>query len=181
MGSRSSNPETLCEMCGQPTFALVKTKIEGATLSVCSSCSQYGTVVHEKRKGFTPFTSTTRKAKPGQKTVAKQAPPKKRSGRIERPQKVLKDNHVTLIRQARRKKGWSQQEFAGAIGESFSETQAIESGRLVPTDIIIAKIERELDIDLMEEVMDIEITRTSSPFKGTTLGDIVVIKKDDKK
>jgi putative transcription factor len=177
MGSRSSNPETLCEMCGQPTFTLIKTKIEGATLSVCRNCSQYGSTVHEKQKGTTPF--TTRKAKPSQRTVAKPISTKKR--RIERPQKVLKDSYVTIIRQARRKKGWSQQEFAVAIGESFSETQAIESGRLVPTDIIIAKIERELQIDLMEEIMDIEVTRTSSPFKGTTLGDIVVIKKDDKK
>ena len=146
MGSRSSNPETLCEMCGQPTLTLIKTKIEGATISVCRSCSQYGTVVHEKQKAKTPF--PTRKAKPSQRTVAKPMPPKK--PRSERPQKILKDNYVTVIRQARRKKGWSQQEFAGAIGESFSETQAIESGRLVPTDVIIAKIERELQIDLME-------------------------------
>ena len=176
MGSRSSNPEILCEMCGQPTSFLIKTKIEGATLSVCRGCSQYGSAVHEKPKRQSPL--PTRKAKSSQRTVAKPISPKKT--RVERPQKVLKDNYVTVIRQARRVKGWSQQEFAGAIGESFSETQAIESGRLVPTDIIIAKIERELQIDLMEEVMDIEVTRTSTPSKGTTLGDIVIIKKEDK-
>lgn len=175
--SRASKTEPLCEMCGQPTNFLVKARIEGATLSVCRGCAQYGKVVHEKPKGQAPF--TPRKAKPGQRTVAKPISPKKRIRR-EQPQKMLKEKYVTLIRNARRKKGWSQQEFAGAIGESVSETQAIESGRLAPTDEIISKIERELQIDLMEEIVDIEVTRTSTPSKGTTFGDIVIIKKDDK-
>jgi len=73
----------------------------------------------------------------------------------------------------------TQEKLATMTGLTFAFIKGIESGKIHPTDVAVRKLERELDIELFV-VVDTELQFTEKPkSKGTTLGDIAVIKHFD--
>jgi putative transcription factor len=70
-------------------------------------------------------------------------------GTTEEPE-VLRHAQVThnmalRIQQARQKKGWTQKELAQRISEKPQVINDYEAGRAIPSQAILAKLERELD------------------------------------
>ena len=60
----------------------------------------------------------------------------------------LRDDFASTIRQAREEKGWDQRELAKRMAERVNIIQHTEGGKR-PTDTLVTKFERILDIKLM--------------------------------
>jgi len=88
------------------------------------------------------------------------------------------DNFGELIRETRMKKGWSQKDLAHEIKEKENLIKKIETGFL-PEDDVLKKIEKSLEITLIESV-DTDIQKVKGSAMKTTLGDVITIKKSKK-
>ncbi len=86
-------------------------------------------------------------------------------------EKELVSNWSDVIKEARKKKGLSRGELGFKIEERTVTISKIENGDLRPSDKMIAKLEKELGIFLLEKVKEVSTTHHSS--KGMTLGDFI--------
>lgn len=161
-----------CEVCGKkihgsPTTILM----EGTEMKACHACEKYGTVVKPKLPPATvksPLSSNVRSAH-------------ERTARAAKNYFAGLDNEVVedydiRIKEAREKKGWSQEDLAHNIKERVPLIKKIERKGITPEENIIEKLERALDIKLVESVGK-DDTYHGGPAKDLTLGDVVKIKR----
>ncbi|WP_319580468.1 multiprotein bridging factor aMBF1 [uncultured Methanospirillum sp.] len=161
-----------CEMCGADSKGpLKRVRIEGAELSVCSNCARYGTEVQGAVKSPA--------APAGRQTgfTQAQAPQARRSRDLfDQLGGDLVEDYADRIKTARLKLGLSQKDLALAMMEKELLIKKIEKGELIPEEAVRRKIEKELDIKLIEdsslESLDIHQSRMT-----TTMGDVIKIKK----
>ncbi|PNX48107.1 MAG: TIGR00270 family protein [Thermoplasmata archaeon M9B1D] len=156
-----------CELCGKECNCRPAI-VDGVKMMLCSDCMRHGEVIDVVAK---PITSTKpilqRIKRPKEKDVYKGM------------SKELVPNWNKLIKSAREKKGFSREELGFKIGERTVTISKIENGDLRPSDKVAEKLEKELGINLFEEV-----SGTPSGFgvshnrDGLTLGDF--IKREDK-
>ena len=156
-----------CELCGKECNCRPAI-VDGVKMMLCSDCLRHGKVVDVVAK---PITSTRpilqRIKRPKEKDVYKGM------------NKELVPNWNKLIKSSREKKGLSREELGFKIGERTVTISKIENGDLRPSDKVAEKLEKELGINLFEEVGG-----TPSGFgvsqnrNGLTLGDF--IKREDK-
>lgn len=193
-----------CEMCG--SFAgpeLEEYDVDGVKMLLCPKCSKFGTKVtkkpvhvYEPEQEEETSVSFVRD-KPGAEgksvshvKVRTRAPPSssRQSSRKRRRRKsrdvlasdeVLIEDYGAVIKQARKDQGLSLEDFAQMINEKVSLLQKIEKSEFRPSDQLIVKIERKLDVSLREEAAAPIYTSLSSK-KETTLGDIIKLKKKKK-
>lgn len=154
-----------CEMCGASGQMFV-TMIEGVKLSVCQKCSSLGKVLKE----VAPPT-------PQKKKTVSSAKPTAHARIIQ----VIVGDCANRIRQAREKSGLSQKEFAMKLSERESLIQHLENGQTKPSVEMARKLERLLNIKLIEEMKE-EVSQDGeeekSPSSGVlTLGDVIKIRK----
>jgi len=157
-----------CELCGMECFCKPAI-IDGVKMMLCPNCIKHGQVIEysEKPKPSSHRPISERIKKPPVKDVYKNM------------NKELVSDWNVLIKSAREKKSLTREQLGFKIGERTVTISKIENGDLRPSDKIIEKLEKELDIKLIEEVANIPATLTSSKSKSTlTLGDF--IKKDEK-
>ncbi|HJH32705.1 MAG TPA: TIGR00270 family protein [Methanosarcinaceae archaeon] len=156
-----------CEICGAEIHGKsIKVTIDGSELDVCGKCSQHGTVTNKR-------TPVSKKVTP----VARSMPIRRSTKKsFETISDELIDGYETLIRDARRNRGWTQDQLAEKIKEKVSLLKKIERGEIIPEDTFLKKLERTLDIKLTERTKESE-WGGGSLNKGTTLGDIVKIKR----
>ncbi|NHJ47665.1 MAG: TIGR00270 family protein [Asgard group archaeon] len=182
-------------MCG--TFAgpdLSECEVDGVIMLVCPKCSKFGDKISEKPMHvYEDETEVTFvKDKPGGKGpsvshvkvktgVTDTTPQQTRRFRRDAlsADKVLIDDFGGVIKEARKARGWSLEQFAQMINEKASLLQKLEKNEFNPTDSLITKIERKLDLSLREEASTPYYTGPSSK-KETTLGDVVKLKKKKK-
>tara|TARA_B100001540_G_scaffold76094_1_gene68642 strand:- start:645 stop:947 length:303 start_codon:yes stop_codon:yes gene_type:complete len=75
------------------------------------------------------------------------------------------------IKQAREEKGWDQREFARRMNERLNIVQRIENGNR-PTDALIKKIEKVLDVKLLIESLASNTRQTTTHgSRNMTIGD----------
>lgn len=150
---------------------------------VCPQCAvKFGgqSISSESRTSSTPQASPSwiespRKIPPTQ--TRRVSTPKPRSGVLIDDLELIED-YAKVIRVARQKKQFSQEELAQKIGERISTLQSIEAGRLKPTGKAIRGLERELEISLLEPIGSVPIKVSSDKSdSGPTLGDRVVVKR----
>mgnify|MGYP002412418091 CR=1 FL=1 len=160
-----------CELCGAPIQGAPKTiLIEGAELSVCVRCAKHGTEVQQPRR---------------------RVPQQKRSGlavsRVRRRapdvfdlmEGEIVEDYGDRIRVAREEKEWSTLDLARALKERETLIKKIEKGDLVPEDDLRRKLEKILDIRLLDSAED--GTSTGGPGQMTmTIGDVIAFKKSRK-
>ncbi|AKU07378.1 XRE family transcriptional regulator [Haloferax denitrificans ATCC 35960] len=77
------------------------------------------------------------------------------------------------IRQARESRGMSQEELAQSLNEKASLIRKLERGDIMPPDSVRKKIERKLDISLVEGESDDDSEWSGGGSTTTTLGDVV--------
>ncbi len=162
-----------CEICGVEIIGSArKVVVEGTELDVCGRCSQYG----KAPQGWIPV---SRKVAP----VAATPKPKPKPGTRKtkrRPFDGMDDEIVSdyskIIREAREAKGWTLEELGMNIKEKASLIRKIERSEIKPEDNLRKKLERSLEIKLTERVSH-DIMDHGTGFQGTTLGDIVKIKR----
>jgi len=157
-------------MCGRDSKGLREAIIDGAKMRVCSDCIKYSEgYVEEPVVKPTPVPTrrpvTARPRPAGQKDIYKTM------------EKELVTNWSKIIEEARRKKGLTREELGFRIGERTVTIAKIENGDLRPSDQMIAKLEKELGISLLEEVKAVPLGQQSHAQDGYTLGDFI---KSDK-
>jgi len=85
-------------------------------------------------------------------------------------------DYDSIIKEAREKKQLTHDELAHKIKEKSSLVKKLERGDIVPEEDVRKKLERELDIKLTERTSQDDWSGERLN-KGTTLGDIVTIKR----
>ena len=82
------------------------------------------------------------------------------------------------IRQARKKLGLSHEDLGRKIGEKISVLRKIESGKMMPDNRLAKKLEHALKIKVLVPFTEPKLPQVDlSPPRGTTLGDLVLIKE----
>ncbi len=146
----------VCELCGVEGVSTNRGIVSNVTLDVCSKCTEsMGIELHES-----PFDRRV-------PNVTKTPP---RTMQVREEPELSNDFHIRL-RNARESKGWSQKQLANRMNVRINSIQRAESGTR-PTDNLIIKLEKVLDVDLREisdAGRDSMVTRTSS--RGMTIAD----------
>lgn len=161
-----------CELCGAPIVGPSKTiQIEGAELCVCVRCAKHGTEVQQPRRRGAP------QKKPG--VAAPQASRRRPRDVFDLMEGELVDDYADRIRAAREEKEWSTLDLAQAIKERELLVKKIEKGDLIPEDDVRKKLERALNIRLIDSADD--STSAGGPGRVTmTVGDVISFKKSRK-
>lgn len=141
-------------MCGKKVQHTEKVRIDGAVLSVCDSCAKYGTPAESIR---TRFTSSREKGPiepiklPEKKIVVPPSrPSSKRRKRENFDNLQIVPEYPELIREARARLSMTQDDLASKVLERKNVIASIERGDLLPEIKIARKLERLLNITLIE-------------------------------
>ncbi len=143
-----------CEMCGKRVPRLTKTRIDGAVLNVCDSCAKYGTPAESIRTRYPSPTATSniQSVKIPQKKIV--VPPTRPSSKRRRRENFdnleVVPEYADLIKEARSKLSMTQDELAAKLLEKKNVIASIERGDLLPEIKVARKIERLLNIKILE-------------------------------
>jgi putative transcription factor len=85
----------------------------------------------------------------------------------------IASDYDSRIRQARESRGMSQEELAKSLNEKASLIRKLERGDILPPDTVRKKLERKLDISLVEGASDDDSEWSGGGSTTTTLGDVV--------
>lgn len=154
-----------CEVCGRTIEKPFYVKIEGSEMRTCDSCSKFGIQIkrQEQKKQATFKYPQFRE----EKTI-----PLRLAHAIE-----YVENYGEAIRNARQRRGLTQEELGKLINEKMSVIARLESEKMVPTAELGKKLEKALDIQLLEELEEEKITGARAPTGELTIGDVIKIKK----
>ncbi len=173
----SSQFEKECPICGGKIWGRgQKVLIEGAKITVCQSCAQYGVKI--KNEPITNGKVKQNYAKP--KSPAKK---KEYNREIDDGLEIVSD-YGTRIRDARNSRGLNQDQFAQKLNEKPSLLRRIETGKVEPTIKLAKKIEQVYEITLVKKVDEIEPSITQNKYmkksSSSSLGDIAMVKRRKK-
>ena len=152
-----------CDLCGKVEDNLVKTKIEGVELEVCSACSKFGKVIAPVHR-------------PSPKEQHRQFQKQIKAQEKEEKVEILIENYADLIKKKRESLGLSQKDFAARLNEKESTIHHIETGKLEPNLVLARKLERLLGIKIVEEYAENHETIKKGKDTGFTLGDFINVK-----
>jgi len=158
-----------CELCGAKIVGPPKTvRVEGAELMVCASCARYGTEVQSParpspRAGAAPRAGRT-------------VPARRSRDVFDLIEGEIVEDYGERIRDARMEKGLSQKDLAMQLKEKELLIKKIEKGDLIPEDEVRRKLEKALDIRLIDSPSEEEGKRGGGKVVPT-LGDVISIKK----
>ena len=170
-----------CEMCGSEESSLTTTKVEGAELELCEECQGFGTTVEtqESTGGTSKYSTSSSSGKSSSSGGAGGSGSSSSGGSNRRKRDMFDDmdelagDYDDRIREARESLGLTQEELAGDLNEKASLIRKLERGDILPSDEVMEKLEKKLEITLTEGT-DVDDTEWSSGSSGSmTLGDVV--------
>ena len=149
-----------CELCGADKVSTYKTTTSGARVDACNQCIE--------RLGLTkPIPPVNQRISNPKRTSVRNIG----SNIMHKSDKELAPDFHKRIKQARGEKGWDQREFARKMNERLNIVQRIENGNR-PTDALIKKIEKVLDVELLIESTSTNSRQTSTQgSRNMTIGD----------
>ncbi|MBQ2653785.1 MAG: TIGR00270 family protein [Methanobrevibacter sp.] len=159
-----------CEICGKPVpeHNPIRAKIEGSVMVVCKECSKLG-----KIQKAPPKPKYVQQKNKKQKTT-----PKRNYSTRDEPSEELIENYNDEIRKARESKNWSREDLGKKINERVSVINRIESGKMTPDIKLTKKLEKALNIKLLEKVNNVDLNQFINSSSGErTLGNIMKIKR----
>ena len=162
----------ICEMCGTDVPRTKLVMVEGAAVNVCPRCERFASGPAAK----------TKEGKVVLPDVAQRLDSRERR-RTERDiyessgEKELALDYSQRIRTARQKLGMNQEELGRVINEKKGVIVNLENGSMIPNDKLIVKLERTLNISLMEVVEDADEVKKADYSRGLTLGDFIKVKE----
>ncbi len=152
-----------CELCGDDVNNLIETKVSGATLDVCSDCTQLGTIVNEPEEENNTTTTkySTNSKSSSDSTSSKNTSNKTTSNKDNSSNEDYFDdvNDLSLdygdkIRDARNSKDYTREELSNKMNIKESHLRNIEDEKTQPDVKLQGKLEKVLDIDLSVEDID---------------------------
>ena len=145
-----------CDMCGKETN-LFLAEIEGTELSVCNECARFGKIV---KRSFRPK-------------------PRERRHEISSSKKqtlqIIREDFSDIIRKKREKLGLKQEQMAKRLAEKESLLHKIETGNIVPSMKLARKLEKILNVTLIEE-QEVISQELKTKTNKLTIGDMISIK-----
>jgi len=171
---RTQDSEDECPVCGGIIWKGVKVLIEGAKITVCQSCAQYGKRIIEEKKIRSP---------PTRKSIKIQSKKSQITSNSEDnfgPSIEIVPDYAQRIRDLRMKLNLNQEKFAKKLNEKPSLLKRIETGKLVPSLQLAKKFEELYNIKLITEAENFEVNiqkYLKKPSSRSSLGDIAFIKK----
>ena len=143
-------------------------------MSVCPSCAKFGVEVAGHA------TEVTGRSRVLQGLEERQARAKPRDI-FQQMDTELVEDFGKRIREARQRKGLTQEELAKKLAERQSVLSKVEAGQQRPNDQLAKRLERELGIQLFEKVEAAGPERPGPKVGGAlTLGDLIRRKPEDK-
>ena len=146
-----------CDMCGYegPVREAI---VEGSLMTICTKCSAYGKVVQV----------------PPAKNVSQQHSPQQETMEVK---EIIVDNYSTVIKTAREKLQLKQEELASHIQEKVSVIHKLESNQFHPPLELARKLEKYLQVQLVENYTQKTPSKVNLQDKNLTIGDLIKIKK----
>lgn len=174
-------------MCGAETGSPRTAKIEGAELQVCDDCVDFGTEIRQESGGGSTSTKYSTggedgSGSPTSSSAGSSSPSGGSSGGGARRRRdpfddleELAADYDAIVREAREAAGLSREELGRQLNEKASLIGKIERGESLPSDDVRRKLERALDVDLVEGAAGDEEAEWSGGggSSGMTLGDVV--------
>ena len=160
-----------CEICGKPVPENnpIRAKIEGSVMVVCKECSKLGTV--QKAPPKTKYVKQNKGKKPANTR-------KRNYSRNDEPSEELIEDFSFEVRKAREAKDWSREDLGRKINERVSVITRIETGKMTPDTKLTKKLEKALNIKLLEKVDNVDLNQFINSSSGErTLGNIMKIKR----
>ena len=159
-----------CEICGSDIKGnAVRISTEGAELEVCGKCAQYG-------KPSDKRSPVSRKLSPTEKVIVTYKPKRDAFDKLE--DEIIPD-YAAIIKKARESHGLTIEDLASKMMEKSTLLRKIEREELVPEDTVRKKLETTLNIKLTEKISS-QDQRGGGFIRGTTLGDVAIIRKKGK-
>ena len=146
-----------CEMCGEASDKLIKVRISGAILNVCPRCARFGDPVEEKKLNKISENITIKFPEKKinvvtyKKPFKKQAPAKKPIKRENVEDYDVVEDYAELIKNKREEMNMTQEDLAKKIFERKNVLSNIERGELLPDIGTAKKLEKVLEIKLLEK------------------------------
>ncbi|MFP4116274.1 MAG: multiprotein bridging factor aMBF1 [Candidatus Aenigmatarchaeota archaeon] len=155
-----------CEICGA-TGASKVTRLEGAELVACESCSSLGEAKQDlserkQQRSRTPDTDLLEN--------------NKASGLDFKPGKLLRRNYGRLVREAREDQELTMEELAEEISEKESVVRRVENEELRPAEELSQKLERELEVELFRNREEEPVKKSTQGNESLTIGDVARVK-----
>jgi putative transcription factor len=156
----------ICELCGKEVPYLKPIIIEGSILKVCSVCEKFGTGAPPKPSPSLESSSTGEYRSTHGVSAGTPSPEDVVHRRLEfrarrmkskdiyeqsGPKELVEDYHKR-IQQARSQLGLNQEQLGQKINERKSIISKLENKSLKPDDKLVRKLEKALEIKLMEVV-----------------------------
>ena len=156
-----------CELCGTECDCK-PANVDGVKMMLCPRCMRHGQRIsgYDKASAGVNKPMLDRIKRPKVKDVYKDM------------EKELVPDWNEQIKNAREKKNLSREELGFRIGERTVTISKIENGDLRPSDKMVKKLEKELEITLIEKVSGVSNMPRSSQSRGLTLGDFIKKEKE---
>jgi putative transcription factor len=158
----------ICELCGKDFNEGSRIRLEGSLVFACNGCSKLGEVVSQLKP--------RPKESPKPQVIRARAQASVES----KDQYELVDDFGAKVKDAREKKGWTQDDLGKRINEPHSLIHRIEHGRFEPTQDVVRKLEHTLGLRLQTTSDDGDLPKKNEEKKDVTLGDMVVIRRRDR-
>jgi putative transcription factor len=169
-----------CEMCGEAIRGSPKlVRVEGAELQVCSKCEKFGTEVQQVRRTGLKVTPQTPGAKPAPSSTGAPGQVWHKRDMFDFMEGEIVDDYAARIRHARMEKGMSQKDLAMMMKEKEHLVRKIENSELIPEDAVRKKLEKALEIRLIDATVSEEEKKLPGKL-APTLGDLTIIRKAKK-
>ena len=139
-----------CEMCGKVNVPLKASKVAGSVMQVCSSCSSYGKDMESSIERSHSFTRKERVYGGSEEVVA---------------------NFSSILQKGLAKKNYNSHQLARLAAIKESSLQKFLTGKLKPDISTARKLERALDVRLVEEQDSVSERKASEE---------VLLNKDEK-
>jgi putative transcription factor len=165
-----------CEMCGETIRGTAKlVRVEGAELQVCTKCEKFGTEVQQVRRTDITRPSTA-PPRPGRTAVAAVPADRRKRDLFDYMEGEIVEDYAARIRKARMDKGLSSKDLAMQIKEREHLIKKIENSELIPEEDVRKKLEKILEIRLIDAPVREEEKKVQSTLTPT-LGDLTIIRK----
>jgi len=156
-----------CDVCGKKEASFV-IQVEGAKMAACRGCAYYGKIVlsleeDAPRKEF--------RAQEGTRGVPK-------SMQLEED---LVEDYGKIVRKARESRGLKIEEFARQINEKASYLDKIENQSTRPPIETAKKLEKALNVKILEKVKDSAVPSDLTKYKKKDLSLLDMLEMQQKK
>ena len=167
-----------CEMCGETIRGTAKlVRVEGAELQVCTRCEKFGTEVQQVRRTDLARPSAAAPRSGGTMGAPGAVPVTRRKRDLfDYMEGEIIEDYSSRIRHARMEKGLSTKDLAMQIKEREHLIKKIENGELIPEEDVRKKLEKVLEIRLIDAPVP-EAEKKEQTKLTPTHGDLTIIRK----